>query len=470
MWMLCFDILDFINLHDYPECLNLQCKSCLPSFSVNRDDWHGKIDSKIKEVITTVDKFKSKLESGILSSAVLLIVPPMQLAMLDGEAFRNHRKLHNIAEKHNLVVCDKVTHGLTRTFFSELFEAWPNFGKLIEGIFQKPISDYIAHCKKNNLHLRNGGLPNIINIGLEWKNMMQEVITIALNKYPEVFSGVKVSSQLSTLPFISLSESSPNIGKMLSLPLQIRPNEEDRLFRQVVVVGNQIPAELDELCRQLSIRVIPHRVTFDEDGKTLIQKYQKHFPEDTLWIILSDILHMAARKNLNVCLNNNCSDVLVVYDWHLPRVSKKTKWKAAAEPKIRKVISKAKAFSESLTDTLGEGSAVFLPPVTPVFHLHANHPWKHEDLHKWYEHCKKAVPVFIGKENLRSIFKDLKEAWLEMLKAYLDKYPVLMRILDLYEQGKEDWIRTLGNFLVHFANAKKNDDAVFSDAGKAEYE
>lgn len=465
VWMLCFGILDFIDLEIYPQCYDLQCRSHLLSFSV-KDKWH-EVESKVKEVMDAVNKFKKDLLCGFWSNSMLLIMPPMQMAVLNGEAFKDHEKLHTVAKEKNFFICNKETFNLLKRFYSQLSRVWSvDIGKLLEGIYQRPMSFYMTRFWEKNLLLFDGGVGNVCQFGVDWKIMMEEVVNIALKKHSLALSESRISSHLISLPFISLIESSSSIGKTFRCNLQKIPKKEDHLFKHVVVIGNQLPAELDELCHQLSINVILKRVTFDEAGMALIQKYQEQWPRGTLWVILSDLIHLTTLKDMEYCVHHKCKDRLKVYTFGTPEARGKRMISSISEINF---ISKVKKFSETLTDSLGEGSAVFLPPVTPVFMLHASDTWQHKDLHKWIEYCGKAVPVLIGRKSLKRRFNSLKHAWLEMLKSCLGKYPALMEILKLYEQSNEDWIKTLGNFLVHFATARKDhddDDAVFSDTGK----
>lgn len=474
VWMVCCGMLDFIDLKEYPVCLNQKCESCLHRLFLSKEDFKKKPEGKVKEVMKKVYEFKTKLDSGILSKTLLLMVPPMPLVVLNGGAFQDHQKLHTFAEKYDLFICDHNTISFIRNFYSHLYDAWPlGFGSLGECIYQHPQSEYILKYKRISISILKEKdvikVNCVNNRGNEWIKMMKEMVIITQTKYPIVLSAVNTSSYLTYMPFISLIEYSPTTGKMLSLDLQKRPDEEDRIFRQIVVVGSQLPAELDKLCQQLSIHVVPERVTFDGAGQRQIQNYQKLWPKDTLWVILADVLHIASLKDLKECVQHNCKAKLKAYYWFDPPMNNK-EVRPFLEVKIRDLVCKVKNFSESLSNDLGEGSALFLPPVTPVLLLHTNFPWRHQDLHSWYTHHKEAPPVFISKKNLNTLFSDMKKAWLMMLEPYLAKYPMLMKILDQYKQNKEDWITTLGNFLVYFANAKKDaDDAVFSDAGKGDY-
>lgn len=472
MWMLCFGLLDFINLKDYPKCLNQKCLLNLQSLSVKKSEWFGDIESKVEEMINTVSTFKSQLESGILSNTLLLVVPPVPLAVLDEQAFMDHQELHSVVETSKLFLCDKETYNLINRVDSRLYEVWPVvFGKLEEGISIRLMSDYLNRSKRRCFNLYGGGVAHAGRSGSEWKKMMRQVVKIVLEKYPLVLSGVQISSQLSVNPYISFLEPSPQVGKMLSLHSLKMTNKEDQVFRQVVIISDQLPEELDELCSQFSIHIVPKRITLNKCGRTVIQEYQKLWPKDTLWIILIDIFHMVPHHQFQYCVSHKCKEVFQAYHlWGKLKAVGIKELKACFAQKIKSFLANVKRFTEFLSEDLGEGSAVFLPPITPLFLLHIDSPWRHEDLHRWYKHCKKAVPVINKRNKWRILFHDTKIAWLKMLEPHLAKYPILMKTLERYKEGKEDWITAMGNFLAYFASAKKDiDDAVFSDAGKGDY-
>ncbi|KAG0729795.1 Paternally-expressed 3 protein [Chionoecetes opilio] len=83
--------------------------------------------------------------------------------------------------------------------------------------------------------------------------------------------------------------------------LNSKPNQGERLFHHVVVLGNQMPPELEELCLKLSVHVVLQRITFDEAGKALIREYKQYWPRNTLWVILTDVLHLATPKLYSSC-------------------------------------------------------------------------------------------------------------------------------------------------------------------------
>ncbi|KAK8375481.1 hypothetical protein O3P69_008369 [Scylla paramamosain] len=471
-WILCLGIYNFVEREHNRVCLTRQCKKKL--IGIIDEDSKGSLYQKIHSALSTIKNFKSALEKALPKKATLVVAPPLPSALLGTDTFKgNHTQSHIIAMRYRLCLCSPLTYCFIRRFYMQMFDLWVNtVMKLEGGTCAELMSRYITEYKDKSLRLVDASHSNnyVKRCGKEWNNMMRNVIssTLTSTSFITGLSGLQRSVYLSRLSNVILLESSKNRGQTLTYSLQDKPDKTDYSFKQVVVVGNQMPAELDELCHRLSIHVVPHRVTFDEAGKTLITKYENLWPHNTLWVILTDVLHLIAAKPLPACEAVKCKDPIPVFGIEMPSNKNATNLQSYIKVKVDVFISKVKIFFDSLIDKLGEESAVFLPPVTPVFLMRPDLQESHQTLHAMYDSFGKIAMVNGKPKKWRSSYSLLKKAWLEMLEPYLEHYSVPKRILQLYStsNSNQDWIKTLGELLVHFATTTNigESDAVFSDA------
>ena len=468
-WILCFGIFDFIDIKVNDCCLTKKCANQL--VDISNEFTMCNVDWKVQYAISNIMKFERDLKRVLPEKTVVLVAPPIQTAMLQLYAFRkDHYRLHRVASKYQLFLCSSSNFYFSKIFYMRLLDKWLDTFINPGRTCARMMRNYITVCKDKCLKLLDASLHQVNIFGKEWSCMMMKVISTIMTPLLIGVTGVQLSLYLSELPNILVVEPSQTIGKTLTFNLQGKPDEDDRFFHQVVVVGNQMPAELTELCLKLSIHVVQERVTFDEAGKALIRKYEKFWNVKTLWVILTDVLHLAIPDTIFACKKENCNDPIPIFRLDkLKSVKGPKKWGAYKKLKIEQFISKVKNFSESLVEYIGEGSAVFLPPVIPVFLMKPDLREEHKFLHDRHNSYGKISMVY-GKINYwKRLHLELKQAWLDMLKPYLENYSEPKRIIECYSSSdpKQDWITTIGKLLVYFASASIDDgNAVFSDGGK----
>ncbi|MPC42732.1 hypothetical protein E2C01_036361 [Portunus trituberculatus] len=474
-WILCLGIYNFVDREYKHVCSTNKCKKKL--ISIVDENTKGHLYQKIQSALSTINNFKSALKKALPKKATLMLAPPLPSVLLDTDPYQqNHGQLHKIAMNHHLYLCSSLNYCFIRRFYMQMFDLWMNtVMKLEGGTCAELMNSYITAYKDKSLGLVNASHSNnhikiLIRYGREWNNMMTDVISATLISSNVVtgLKGLQWSLYLSSLSNVIQLESSQSRGKILTFILQNKPDKTDYNFKHVVVVGNQMPVELEELCQRLSIHVVPQRMTFDEAGKALLTKYEKFWPCNTLWVILTDVLHLSAAKPLQACEAVKCKEPIPFFGTEMPSNKNATKWQSYIKVKIDIFIAKVQIYFQSLIEKLGEESAVFLPPVTPIFLMRPDSQESHQTLHAMYKNCGKIAMVSGKPVKWKLAYSLLKKAWLEMLEPFLENYSVPKRIVQLYSTSdpNQDWIKTLGKLLVHFATPINIDEceAVFSDA------
>lgn len=407
MWLLPLGMYSLVSFQSHATCKLKGCSNPLLRIAVCRSDYM----KKVAEVKEYARKLRQVVQEQLGPQGRVLLVPLIP-AMVAHEDKKCHNGLHEVYTQEGIYPVTKENEVVLNKHYNDLSSFW---------------SQVIADSKDSDLvSLMN---TYVIN---------QHRSVTSINKMAE--ATIVMQPWLEMMKEISSSVINNSKDQVLTSEL-CKPQREIEtqvpVFKTIVVLGNSVDIQNLKQLQEKNpfIQFIDEKISFDRNGVKSVLKLQKNWPEQTLWIIFSNMYQiMAVPKTSAQCGNLFCNYPVKVYSLKDESMKDCKPSACMLESPVDEAVNCAKEFVGQLQQHLGEESAVFLAPLSPVVAVMQNNDsvTLHSDLHRVTK-VNQSLGLITGDiEYWKHCSSLLYKKWEEMIVGTLEGCVPLDSIVDNY--------------------------------------